>query len=81
MDIDLNPPTLRIEYEIIMIEAVINIDAKVVKKMLALRGTRNPINEKHAWHTPIKKPRRVPAISDFVALLVLQPIHLFLEYS
>jgi len=30
MDIDLNPPTLRIEYEIIMIEAVINIDAKVV---------------------------------------------------
>jgi len=67
------------EYKIIAIEAVINLGAKVVKKMLALRGTRNPINEKHAGHTPIMKPRRVPVIPDFVALLVLQSIHLFLE--
>ena len=67
------------EYKIIAIDAVINIGAKVVKKMLALRGIRNPINEKHAGHTPIMKPRIVPAIPDSVALLFLQSIHLFLE--
>lgn len=44
------------ENKIIAIDAVINTGAKVVKKMLAQRGTRNPINEKHAGHTPIKKP-------------------------
>ena len=68
------------EYKIIAIDAVINIGEKVVKKMLALSGTRNPINEKHAGHTPIMKPRRVPAIPDLVTLLVLQSIQLFLEY-
>lgn len=76
----MNPPTLKIEYKIIAIDAVINTGAKVVRKMLALRGTRNPINEKQAGHTPIKKPRRVPAIPDSVALFVLQSIHFFLEY-
>lgn len=68
------------EYKIIAIDAVINIGAKVVKKMLALRGTRNPINEKHAGHTPIIKPIRVPAIPDFLALFVLHSMQLFLEY-
>ena len=68
------------ENRIIAIDAVISIGAKAVSKRLALRGTRNPINEKQAGHTPIMKPRRVPAIPDFVALLVLQSIHLLLEY-
>ena len=71
----MNPPTLKIEYKIIAIEIVINIGAKVVNKMLALRGTRNAINEKHAGQTPIMKPRRVPTIPDLVALLDLQSMH------
>lgn len=68
------------EYKIIAIDAVINIGEKAVKKMLALRGIRNPISEKHAGHTPIMKPKSVPATPGSVALLVLQSIQLFLIY-
>jgi hypothetical protein len=79
-EIDLNPPILKIEYRIIAIDNIINIGAKVVNKMLTLRGTRNAINEKHAGHTPIMKPRSVPAIPDLVDLLDLHSIQLFLAY-
>jgi len=67
------------ENRIIAIDAVINIGAKAVNKRLALRGTRNPINEKHAGHTPIMKPRIVPEIPDFAALVVLHSTQLFLK--
>lgn len=79
-EIDLNPPILKIEYRIITIDTIMNIGAKVVSKMLTLRGTRNPINEKQAGHTPITKPRSVPAKPDLVVLLALQSIQLLLAY-
>ncbi|MGI0045538.1 MAG: hypothetical protein ACRD47_17705 [Nitrososphaeraceae archaeon] len=71
---------MNIEKRIIAIDNPINMYEYVVRNMLVPRGSKKPINEKHAGYTPSTNPKVEPANPGLVSSF-LQSKHLLLLYK
>ncbi|MGH9876097.1 MAG: hypothetical protein ACREBU_03435 [Nitrososphaera sp.] len=75
----LKPPSLNIENAIIDIDKMVKTGEYVVRNRLGPRGSRRPMKEKQAGHTPKLNPSIEPKKPERT-FSVLQSKHFFREY-